>query len=129
MLGFLLLSACGALERRQAVPSQDVELAQIPGIPDARFWPMSSNEALINLAILSVGLEQLAREQDGLDGELPPAVFLAISGGGDDGAFGAGLLNGWSAREDRPQFKVVTGVSTGALIAHSLFWVRATMMS
>ena len=121
LLGILLLSACGALERRQAVPSQDVELAQIPGIPDARFWPMSSNEALINLAIESIGLEQLAREQDGLEGELPPAVFLAISGGGDNGAFGAGLLNGWSARGDRPQFKVVTGVSTGALIAPFAF--------
>jgi hypothetical protein len=48
---------------------------------------------------------------------LPPAEFLAISGGGDDGAFGAGLLVGWTASGTRPQFKVVTGISTGALIA------------
>lgn len=48
-------------------------------------------------------------------GQLPPANFLAISGGGDDGAFGAGLLNGWTAARTRPDFKLVTGVSTGAL--------------
>jgi hypothetical protein len=46
---------------------------------------------------------------------------LAVSGGGDDGAFGAGLLNGWTARGDRPVFKLVTGVSTGALIAPFAF--------
>lgn len=43
--------------------------------------------------------------------------ILALSGGGADGAFGAGVLLGWTKRGDRPQFRVVTGVSTGALIA------------
>ena len=47
--------------------------------------------------------------------------FLAISGGGDDGAFGAGLLVGWSDRGDRPEFDVVTGVSTGSLSAPFVF--------
>ena len=47
--------------------------------------------------------------------------FLAISGGGDDGAFGAGLLVGWSDRGDRPVFDVVTGVSTGSLSAPFVF--------
>ena len=54
-------------------------------------------------------------------GELPPAYFLAISGGGDNGAYGAGFLNGWTASGTRPEFKVVTGVSTGALIAPFAF--------
>src|SRR5581483_5570112 len=49
---------------------------------------------------------------------------LAISGGGDDGAFGAGLLVGWSGRGDRPEFDVVTGVSTGALSAPFAFLGR-----
>ncbi|MBY0226835.1 MAG: patatin-like phospholipase family protein [Hyphomicrobium sp.] len=48
------------------------------------------------------------------------ANFLAISGGGGDGAFSAGFLNGWSAK-GRPEFEVVTGVSTGALIAPFAF--------
>lgn len=42
---------------------------------------------------------------------------LALSGGGPNGAFGAGVLEGWTGRGDRPQFDHVTGVSTGALIA------------
>lgn len=49
------------------------------------------------------------------------ARLLSISGGGSDGAFGAGLLNGWSDTRNRPQFKMVTGVSTGALIAPLAF--------
>lgn len=46
---------------------------------------------------------------------------LALSGGGPDGAYGAGLLKGWSAAGTRPRFAVVTGVSTGALIAPLAF--------
>jgi hypothetical protein len=52
---------------------------------------------------------------------LPPAYLLAISGGGDDGAFGAGLLVGWTAQGTRPEFKLVTGISAGALIAPFAF--------
>jgi hypothetical protein len=50
-----------------------------------------------------------------------PHNYLIISGGGEDGAFGAGLLAGWSAAGTRPEFQVVTGVSTGALIAPFAF--------
>jgi predicted patatin/cPLA2 family phospholipase len=48
-------------------------------------------------------------------------TYLALSGGGADGAFGAGVLNGWSAAGTRPRFSVVSGVSTGALIAPFAF--------
>ena len=51
-----------------------------------------------------------------------------ISGGGDWGAFGAGVLKGWgnvTGDLARPQFDVVTGVSTGALIAPFAFLGRA----
>ena len=43
---------------------------------------------------------------------LPPTSYLAISGGSDNGAFGAGVLDGWTKAGTRPQFKLVTGVST-----------------
>ena len=46
---------------------------------------------------------------------------MAISGGGENGAFGAGLLVGWTAAGTRPSFKVVTGISTGALTAPFAF--------
>ena len=48
-------------------------------------------------------------------------VFLALSGGGADGAFGAGVLNGWTTTHQRPQFTVVSGASTGALMAPFAF--------
>lgn len=47
--------------------------------------------------------------------------LLALSGGGAEGAYGAGLLTGWGERGDRPVFEVVTGVSTGALMAPFVF--------
>jgi hypothetical protein len=47
--------------------------------------------------------------------------WLAISGGGSDGAYGAGVLTGWSEAGTRPEFAVVTGVSIGALIAPFAF--------
>ncbi len=59
--------------------------------------------------------------------EVSPALptselnVLAISGGGSDGAFGAGVLKGWTESGKRPVFNIVTGVSTGALIATFAF--------
>lgn len=55
-------------------------------------------------------------------GEAPRQIqVLALSGGGKYGAYSAGLLNGWSRSGKRPTFDVVTGVSTGALIASFAF--------
>jgi predicted acylesterase/phospholipase RssA len=48
---------------------------------------------------------------------LPEVQLLAVSGGGENGAFGSGLLCGWSEHGTRPVFELVTGVSTGALTA------------
>jgi hypothetical protein len=46
-----------------------------------------------------------------------PLEILVLSGGGKYGAYTAGLLNGWTASGTRPQFDVVTGISSGALTA------------
>lgn len=48
-------------------------------------------------------------------------MYLAVSGGGANGAFGAGMQLGWTARGDRPEFSIVTGVSTGAFTAPFAF--------
>jgi predicted patatin/cPLA2 family phospholipase len=54
--------------------------------------------------------------------QLPPETqILAVSGGGENGAFGAGVLCGWSEAGTRPLFELVTGVSTGALTAPFAF--------
>ncbi|MCP3400024.1 patatin-like phospholipase family protein [Bradyrhizobium sp. CCGB20] len=47
--------------------------------------------------------------------------YLALSGGGADGAYGVGVLNGWTTARTRPTFSVVSGVSTGGLIAPFAF--------
>ncbi|MDN4981991.1 patatin-like phospholipase family protein [Bradyrhizobium sp. WYCCWR 13022] len=57
-------------------------------------------------------------EQDKATGS---RTYLALSGGGADGAYGVGVLNGWTAARNRPTFSVVSGVSTGGLIAPFAF--------
>jgi hypothetical protein len=76
---------------------------------------VSERKQIIDLAI------KASERRNQTRGTSTNRYFLAISGGGDDGAFGAGLLIGWSDRGDRPVFDVVTGVSTGSLSAPFVF--------
>lgn len=95
--------------------------AQIPGMPDVRYYGDGNPAAFIKDGKDSIKREQELLASRGYHGPLPPVDFLAISGGSDDGAFGAGLLVGWTAAGNRPEFKGVTGISTGALIAPFAF--------
>jgi predicted acylesterase/phospholipase RssA len=117
----LLLQGCATPTRLAAVPVQDTTRAEIPGVPNARYWVDTDIEPFIRDAVAAGQREQADLARTGHQGALPPAVFLAVSGGGDDGAFGAGLLVGWSETGTRPEFKGVTGISTGALIAPFAF--------
>jgi hypothetical protein len=117
----VLVQGCGGPMRKDAVPSALTGQAVIPGMSEVRYRVGIDTEALQREGIASVRREQAYLASVGHRGDLPPAVFLAVSGGGDNGAFGAGLLNGWTAAGDRPEFKLVTGVSTGALIAPFAF--------
>src|SRR5712672_99000 len=118
----ILLQSCGSLTRHDAVPPALTEKAVIAGIPNSRYWL----DRDLAPSIQSV-LEDSKRENDALVragkplDPLPPIYLLGISGGGDAGAFAAGLLAGWSVHGGRPQFKVVTGISAGALIAPFAF--------
>lgn len=62
-----------------------------------------------------------AKAAPGAEPPKPPKNVLCLSGGGSFGAFSAGVLVGWTERGDRPCFDVVTGISTGALIAPFAF--------
>ena len=115
-----LISGCATPSRISAVPSEFTAQAQ-PSIPNARFFPDRNDPQLIAEAVRSLEKERAWLKAGGHTGPLPPAVFLTISGGGGDGAFGAGLLSGWSETGKRPNFKLVTGISTGALIAPFAF--------
>lgn len=87
------------------------------GIAHSRFYPDTDLATMEAIGKLSLERERKAAP----GGKLPAAQFLAISGGGDNGAFGAGLMCGWTQRGDRPEFRLVTGVSTGALSAPFAF--------
>ena len=123
-LAFASLAACSHPTRGPAVPRADTARAQPLGIANVRFYADGDISLLI-----AEGNRALAREMAVLQAEgknpnrtaLPPVSYLAVSGGGDNGAFGAGLLNGWTEAGTRPEFKIVTGVSTGALIAPFAF--------
>ncbi|MEI6162208.1 MAG: patatin-like phospholipase family protein, partial [Roseococcus sp.] len=120
LLGMAGLSACAAPARGPAVPRGQTGRATVLGIPNERFFP-----ALGTGPITQEFYAALARRQRFMGvapGQMLPTLdLLAVSGGGDDGAFGAGLLNGWSAAGTRPEFMLVTGVSTGGLIAPFAF--------
>jgi predicted acylesterase/phospholipase RssA len=113
-------AGCALPSREPALSLTQSRQVLVLGIPNARFMP-SDTPHLQQEFVASAQREIDARRRAGLEGPLPPAEFLAISGGGDDGAFGAGMLVGWTARGDRPVFKAVTGVSTGALSAPFAF--------
>ena len=116
------LCACAHLNREDAVPAPLTQSALTTEAADARFWPELDEGGAMKIAALAASRERDALTQErGSTQPLPPASYLAISSGGDDGAFAAGLLVGWASRGDRPTFDVVTGVSAGALIAPFAF--------
>ena len=115
-----LLAACASPQRLAAVPSALTAQAQT-SVPDARVFPDRNDPAMTKVMFDSYARELAWRARSGESGPLPPAAYLTISGGGGDGAFGAGLLTGWTASGTRPSFKLVTGISTGALIAPFAF--------
>jgi hypothetical protein len=115
------LGACASPVREPGVPSELTERATVlGGLTNARYFADTQVQGMTREAYAALDRER-AQLGPAAAGRLPPANFLAISGGGDNGAFGAGLLIGWTERGDRPEFKLVTGVSTGALIAPFAF--------
>ena len=120
LVASLGLGACGGLERLKAVPADSLGQVKVAGITNARFY-VEDGPGLLAEGMAAYNRELAWRKSQGLNGPLPPVHFLAISGGGDDGAFGAGLLTGWTKHGNRPEFKLVTGISTGALSAPFAF--------
>ncbi len=116
-------ASAGRQERPQAAPTEtnakperpsfsleDEADAVVLGIPDARAWGDSEDE--------------FARLLPKVDGP-----WLAMSGGGSDGAYAAGLLTGMTQAGNRPDFAVVTGASIGALIAPYAFLGRVMTLN
>ena len=105
------------MSKRIPLPQELSSRATVPGGPRARAWgdePPPWTEDL-----LAAPREELLAQFSGVVG--CEHNYLAISGGGANGAFGAGLLTGWSRAGTRPEFTAVTGISTGALTAPLAF--------
>jgi len=114
----LLITSCASLPERKPIPVEMIDKATISGISaSARSWADQEFDDEEGLAQLTTN--DIRESFPALIGQ--PLNLLAISGGGPRGAFAAGLLNGWSAAGTRPDFALVTGVSTGALIAPFAF--------
>jgi hypothetical protein len=117
------LAACAAAVARNPLPPALESQASVVGMGAApiRFWgdqlPPNA-DAIVKEKWAQV---RASRPERLANGRRPVVNFLALSGGGSDGAFGAGLLAGWTASGKRPEFDLVTGVSTGALTAPFAF--------
>jgi predicted acylesterase/phospholipase RssA len=113
LLAAALLAGCAGAPVRNALPPTLADQAVVPGMPaGVRAWgddpagPLQDWQAPTDCCTGVMGRTH---------------HYLVISSGGDDGAFGAGLLVGWTAAGTRPEFDLVTGVSTGALTAPLAF--------
>jgi hypothetical protein len=115
----ILVSACASTPR----PTPPVE-----GAPVAQPWgsvPLMAADGEIDKGFTDSFIQSLqakrdAQQQAGGTDKIPYRA-LTLSGGGSRGAYGAGVLSGWTVHGDRPQFDVVTGISTGALMATHVF--------
>ena len=115
----LFVSGCATLARNP-VPVDAIYEAEVVNAPGVRGFGGLLSQNLQDDIILSLKQE---RKDDFVDPHTGEKQYtaLAISGGGANGAFGAGFLYGWTVAGDRPKFKLVTGISTGALIAPYAF--------
>ena len=121
MLAVVTASACGPLFRMPPVPQSQQGDISVLGLNDVWYWGDEVTPQMMAEAVASYLRERDYATASGHLGPLPPAYYLAVSGGGENGAFGAGLLVGWTEAGTRPTFKLVTGISTGALIAPFAF--------
>ena len=118
--GIIPLSGCATTPLRHPVPMDLVDKASVKNMAEIRMISGENDTALQENLIESSKQESAGDFSTGPGGK-KVYPLLAISGGGAEGAYGAGLLKGWSKEGSRPLFKVVTGVSTGAIMAPFAF--------
>lgn len=124
VLGAALLVTVGlagcATALRDAVPLALANSANVSGFNGIRWWGDAPFDDAKDIS--KVRWDQIKKSRPQLFKKKNHTVYLlALSGGGSDGAYGAGFLNGWTASGNRPEFEVVTGVSAGALMAPFAF--------
>jgi predicted patatin/cPLA2 family phospholipase len=113
----VLVTACAHVPKRSPLPMEHIDDAEVLGIPRVRMW--GDEAPPWDHDWFEKSRSEMKERYSGIYGR--PHSYLAISGGGENGAFAAGLLLGWTAAGDRPEFTAVTGVSAGALVAPFAF--------
>ena len=113
----ILFTGCAGAPKRNPLPQDFAGMADIPGYPLVRYW--GDDFSKLDEELYTLTDNEIKKSYAGVMGR--EHTYLIISGGGPDGAFGAGLLVGWSAAGTRPEFTHVTGISTGALMAPFAF--------
>lgn len=121
IVALLFLASCAGAPR-SPVPAELADTAtSLSPETKVRVWGDVAPKNLNELARERYVQLKATRPAMTRSGARPKVSYLAISGGGADGAFAAGLLIGWTASGKRPDFEFVTGVSTGALAAPFAF--------
>lgn len=118
-LALLILTsavAWRAADRLPALPPMYANEATVDGMSGVRYAVNQTSGVELFLRDLERSLRVMNHSHPGA-----PITYLSISGGGSRGAFGAGLLNGWTRHGNRPEFSMVTGISAGALMAPFAF--------
>src|ERR1700694_997805 len=118
-----LTAGCATIAPRNVLPQADAGQIELEGYHKIRFWGDASANEIRAIMMADAPRAEMQRPV-GEERQQPFSNLLAISGGAEDGAFGAGLLVGWSDAGTRPVFDLVTGVSSGALIAPFAFLGR-----
>jgi predicted acylesterase/phospholipase RssA len=121
VLAFAVTGCATVMTRNGISNAKLAETAEIPGMPGVRFWGDEvPTDPIAEIRRRTAHMPRIAHSAKTVNGRRVVDT-LALSGGGADGAFGAGVLAGWTKRGDRPEFQVVTGVSAGAIIAPFAF--------
>ena len=116
----LLVAGCGSAPPHRVLSLKPASYAILPNGND----PLNPDRLSPLYAAAAAGKTNAIREFERRRGHA--LNVLSISGGGQNGAFGAGLLTGWRESGRRPEFDMVGGVSTGALLAtHALLGTPA----
>lgn len=101
------------------VPESQISNAIVMQSPSIRFWGDNARNEKHTHQKLENWLT--LREQHKSKQKTQSINFLALSGGGEDGSFAAGIITGWTQHGTRPEFDVITGVSAGALASPFVF--------
>jgi hypothetical protein len=118
----LVISSCTQKLVRNALPASLTEEAQPLGLENVRAWGDHVSKEQIDLILTNRGAFLQRRfAKEFAAGITPRLYFLALSGGGQHGAFGAGVLRAWTESGTRPVFDAVSGISTGAIISTFAF--------